>query len=195
MPSSTVSSVNAVSSRASPIDRRIGEVEVGPAHRCITHRQTPPVGLEPSARRDREVRLVDRAGPDREVRMEPDAERRRRGRTVRRHRGDLEAIGRHPVLHLEVDPPREGGLLGHDASEGHRVGRSRDRVPHQPPDETVDRVRVFRFVQCCDPSATVELVGPVLEAVGPRRQHLSTARRGRLVDREPIEHVVAIDPV
>ncbi len=118
MPSSTVSSVNAVSRRALADDRRVGEVEVGPDHGRITHRETPPIGLEPSARRDREVRLVDQGGSGREVRMEPDAERRRRGRTVRRHRGDLEAIGRHPVLHLEVDPPREGGLLGHARTRG-----------------------------------------------------------------------------
>jgi hypothetical protein len=70
-----------------------------------------------------------------------------------------------------------------------------DDRPPGPADEPVDRVSVLGLGQCELMASTVELVGPVLDAVRPRHQHLSSTGRAHLVRAVSVENVGAIDGV
>jgi hypothetical protein len=81
-------------------------------------------------------------------------------------------------------------VLHHDAV---RVALG-DRPPG-PADEPVDRVPVLRLGQCELMASTVELVEPLLYAVRPRHQRVSSTGRAHFVRPVSVDHVDTIDGV
>ena len=157
-------------------------------------RKAPFVDDEPLAGRHVQLGLVD-LRPDCEVGMEPQAEWSRAVGEVGHPRGSSETVLIEPVLHAEIDPPGIARLRMQDAPKLDGAFVLRHDAPGKPPDEPMDRVAALGLVERRATRTTLELVAAPIEPVGPGRQNLTSARRGGLLDREPVEHVDATDRV
>ena len=115
-----------------------------------------------------------------------------RGSHVGRRRSDCEPAGRQLVLDLELERERIAGLWMEDMPDHDAVWLALTRVPRDPAHEAVDRIRVLRLGQRKLVTPSVELVAPVLQAVGPRNQHLAPAGRRHLVDAVAVDDVAAV---
>ena len=175
-----------------PSDRLRGsEVELAISNVLLTGREPSLVGHQPSIRGDHQMRIVDRRRSHRQVRMEADAERRRRLGEVRRDGRHEEAALADRVLDGKLQPPWVGRLRMEHAAERDRARRARRDSPREPPHESMDRVRPLRLVQRRATFHPLERVVAVFEAIRPRREDLTPAGARRLGRCEPIQHIHA----
>ena len=112
--------------------------------------------------------------------MKAQPERRDAAPGVRHPAKDLEAAFTEPVVELEANTERIGGLRVDNTREHGPVRAMLVDRPRQPSHETVDRVRPLRLVESRVADDRAHLVQAVLEPVRPRGEHLTAALRGDL---------------
>lgn len=180
--------VNALSSFVAPI-ARYTEVVVRPLDRQLADGNPPAVRSQDRLRGHLEDDGVDRLGAERQVRVRTAAERTRAGPDVRRRGPHRETVVREGVLDAQREGERVARLRVEDVLHHDAARVALGDGPPGPADEPVDRVPVLGLGQCELVASTVELVRPLLDAVRPRHQHLSSTGRAHLVRAVSVEHV------